>query len=83
MATSAKLIDTYIERDPRRPEDARLREHGVTVWTLIGYWRDVVGGDVEQVAQDYEVPAEAVRAALAYYERHRELFDARLALNAP
>jgi len=38
--------------------------------------------DVCQVAQDYELPVDAVRAAVAYYERNREAIDARLAQNA-
>jgi uncharacterized protein (DUF433 family) len=75
------LIERYIEPDPHRPDDARLREHGVSVWTLVGYWRDVAGEDVERVAEDYEVPVDAVRAALAFYENNRTLIDARLALN--
>ena len=35
-----------------------------------------------QVAKDYELPVDAVRAAVAYYERNREAIDARLAQNA-
>src|SRR5438094_6166947 len=83
MAAPPELIDKYIEPDPHRPDDARLRKYGVSIWTLIGYWRDVVDRNVEQVAEDYEIPVEAVRAALAFYEQHRKLIDARLALNAP
>ena len=40
-----------------------------------------VAGDPLRVAEDYEVPLEAVEAALAYYELHRYLIDARIALN--
>jgi uncharacterized protein (DUF433 family) len=82
MDAPHELIERYIEIDPYRPDDARLRGYGVSVWTLVGYWRDVVSKDVDKVADDYEVPVDAVRAALAFYERNRELIDARLALNA-
>jgi hypothetical protein len=33
------------------------------------------------MAADYEVPREAVEAALAYYREHRETIEARLAAN--
>jgi uncharacterized protein (DUF433 family) len=39
-------------------------------------------GDVAQLAAAYALPREAVEAALAYYHRHKELIDARIALNA-
>ncbi|HUZ76137.1 MAG TPA: hypothetical protein VMV93_01000 [Chloroflexota bacterium] len=37
--------------------------------------------DADQVAADHGVPVEYVRAALAYYERHPEIIDGRLAAN--
>jgi uncharacterized protein (DUF433 family) len=76
------LIERHIEPDARRPDDARLRVYGVSVWTIVGYWRDVADRDVERVAEDYEISAEAVRVALAFYQEHRDLIDARLAYNA-
>jgi uncharacterized protein (DUF433 family) len=51
------------------------------VWALVGYWQ-MVDGDIGQVAADYEIPREAVEAALAYYETHREVIQARLDANA-
>jgi uncharacterized protein (DUF433 family) len=78
------LIERHIAPDPagRGPADAYLREYGTSVWALIGYLdRDAAGG-VERVAADYEVPVEAVRAALAYFARHKAYIDARLRLNA-
>ena len=78
-----ELIARHIEPDSCRsaPHEARLVEHGVSVWALVAYL-DVVNGDVRQVAEDYDVPVEAVQAALAYYHRHKDLIDARIALNA-
>lgn len=63
------------------PSEARLRWYGVHVWALIGHL-PMVQGDVDRLAQDYRLPREAVEAALAYYEQHREAVDARLLLNS-
>jgi uncharacterized protein (DUF433 family) len=38
-------------------------------------------GNVARLASAYGVPAEVVQAALAYYQRHKELIDAQIALN--
>jgi uncharacterized protein (DUF433 family) len=51
------------------------------VWAIVGYWT-TPGQDVESTAAAYLVPTEAVEAALAYYRRHWELIDDRLAANA-
>jgi len=77
--TERATIDRYIEHDPQRPwEDALMRENAVPVWAIVGY---VLGtdGDCVKTANDYEIPVEAVDAALAYYQRHRTAIDARLA----
>ncbi len=78
-----ELIARHIEPNPHRsgPHEARLKEYGVSVWALVGYWKGT-SGDVDQVAEAYQVPREAVEAALAYYRQHQYLIDARLALNA-
>ena len=80
-----ELIERYIDLDtdryPGGRADARLREYGVPVWALIGQLR-VLDGDVDQLARDYELPREAVDAALAYYRRNKEYIDARLLLNS-
>ena len=73
-------IDPNWDRYPGGRADARLRESGVPVWALIGHLR-AVENDVDRVATDYELPREAVQAALAYYRRHKALIDARLLLN--
>ena len=80
------LIARYVEENPKRPgpADARLTESGVPIWALIGYLHAAAGGDPAQTAADYRVPVDAVRAAVAYYNRrdNRPLIDALIALNA-
>jgi uncharacterized protein (DUF433 family) len=78
-----ELIQKYIEPNPYRPgpADARIVDYGVSVWALVGYWR-VVGEDVARVAEDYELPREAVAAAIAYYRENSEAIESRLAANA-
>ncbi len=60
--------------------DARLREYGVPVWAIVGHWK-AVGKSVTTASGDYELPEAAVEAALAYYDRHRNEIDARIADN--
>jgi uncharacterized protein (DUF433 family) len=80
------LIARYVEDDPRRPgpANARLTDSGVPIWALIGYLHAAAGGDTRQAAEDYRVPVDAVRAAVAYYNQrdNRPLIDALIALNA-
>jgi uncharacterized protein (DUF433 family) len=78
-----KLIEQYIEPNPARPgkADARLAGYGVSVWALVSYF-EAAHGDVARVAADYDVPREAVEAALAYYRRHKDVIDARRAVDA-
>lgn len=78
-----ELIAKWIVLDRRsaRGDEARVVEYGVPVWALIGHL-PAAQDDVVQVALDYALPVEAVRAAIAYYTCHREAIDARLALNA-
>lgn len=86
MATTKQthhtLIERYIEQNPHRPglDEARLIGYGVAVWALIGYLSGA-SGDVARVAEDYNIPLEAVQAAIAYYDEHRILIDARRAAN--
>lgn len=51
----------------------------VPVWVLAGYVRH--GGTAAQAAADFDLPDEAVVAALAYHERHRSVIEAWLTLN--
>jgi uncharacterized protein (DUF433 family) len=77
-----ELIEKYVVVDASYPSPDRawLRGYGVDVWALIGYL-DVVDGSLDQVATDYDLPREALDAALAYYRRHKNVIDARLTLN--
>lgn len=76
------LIRRWIEPSPHRssPAEAWLVESAVPVWAIVGYMDAV--RDVERVAVDYQAPWEAVEATLAYYRRHRESINARIAVNA-
>lgn len=78
----AQLIERHIELNPHKPglAEARLKASGVAVWALVGYL-PAVGGDLDRVAADYELAREAVESALAYYQQHQALIDARLAAN--
>jgi uncharacterized protein (DUF433 family) len=74
------LITRWISPDEQGPQEARVREHGVSVWVLIGYWR-AVNFDTEATAQAYQLPREAMEAVLALYRRYGQYIDARLLLN--
>ncbi|HEY7061974.1 MAG TPA: DUF433 domain-containing protein [Chloroflexota bacterium] len=81
MRTAVALYPD-IENNPHVAglDEARLIISGVPVWALVGHWR-AVGEDILQVARDYDVPEEAVEAALAYYSQHAPLIDARILAN--
>lgn len=78
--TDDDLIARYIEFNPRRPgrDRAQVKEAGVEVWALVAYYQGGAAGDVGEVARAYDIPIDAVRAALAYYDREQDLVDARL-----
>jgi uncharacterized protein (DUF433 family) len=77
------LVDRWVELDPWRPgsAQARLKDYGIHIWALIGHL-PAARGDIRVVAEDYQIPVEAVEAALAYYTRHRGAIDAKLEANA-
>lgn len=78
------LIAAYIEPHPTNPGIAeyrlRVEENGYPVWAIIG---DLTanGENIVQVAHDYEISLEAIQATRAFYARHRNEIDARLAVN--
>lgn len=78
------LMARWIRPHPHRSgaADVVVAESDVPVYALIGDL-SVVAGDLDRVAADYEVPREAVEAALAYYRRHRDLIDARIYSGGP
>jgi uncharacterized protein (DUF433 family) len=79
----ATLVAEHIDANPhgRGPSEARLAEHGTSVWAIVAYW-NATNHDTVEVARDFGVPVEAIEAALAFYRRHKDLIDARLLLNA-
>lgn len=83
MSEDQELVSKYIEEDSylTAASYARIAGYGVPVWALIGYLR-VVDGDMARVAGDYDVPEDAMRAALLYYARHQVEIDGHLAANA-
>jgi uncharacterized protein (DUF433 family) len=92
MTDDNALIQHYVEENPQFPGAARawLVASGVPVWAIVGYFQCAIGGDADhpapkqlaQVAADYDLPEEAIVAALAYYRRHRRPIDERIAENA-
>lgn len=75
-----ELIARWIESDTLGPQDARLRDYGVSAWALIAHWRGI-GGDTAETARSYNLPSEAVEAIIALYGRYRKYFAARILLN--
>jgi uncharacterized protein (DUF433 family) len=77
-----KLIEKWIEPDPWKPwpDEARVKKYGMNVWAIIGYLGGE-DGDIEDVARAYDVPAEVIEAAVAYYRRHKGIIDYRLGRN--
>jgi uncharacterized protein (DUF433 family) len=82
-ASDDALISRYVEPHPHRhgPGDARIAEYGFSVWILIDAL-NAAGQDVNRVAREYHMPPDAVRAAIAFYEQHRDAIDARIRANA-
>lgn len=76
------LIARYIQQDPHRPgrHEARVvtAVSSPQVWILIPYLR---ASGLDEVARAYELPREAVLAVIAYYQRNRELIDAKILLD--
>lgn len=77
-----QLIERWIDPASRKRgrAEARLKEYGVSVWILMSYWY-YGQGDVDVVAEAYNLPREAVEAALAYYRQYQKYIDARILLN--
>ncbi len=73
------LIARHIDPDPYGlgPATACLREHLISVATLVARLREV-GGELEDVADDLDIPEECVLAALYFSWRFRSLIDARV-----
>jgi uncharacterized protein (DUF433 family) len=76
-----EAIERYIEDSPYGKADARLLDYGVHVWAVIGQLK-VERWDIDAVARSYDLPREAVEAAIAYYQANKNFIDARLLLNS-
>ncbi len=76
------LIARYIA--PRRYEDGRanayLPDYGYRVAALIAYLQSV-NNDVQETARSYQLPEEAMLAAIAFYRQNRAVIDARILLD--
>jgi hypothetical protein len=75
------LIDQYVQQDPNRRgrHEARVVTEIASpqIWILIPYLR---AARVEEIAEAYNLPMEAVLAAIGYDRRLPDLFDARILL---
>jgi hypothetical protein len=79
--TDDELIAEHMDPDPWLSiQDGRLFKYGTAVWVLIAALR-ANDQDAERVARDYDIPMEAMDAALAYYRRHQAIIDAKILLN--
>jgi hypothetical protein len=77
------LIDRYIRQDPNHPGRheawADTGSDGAPIWHLILHLRS---DGLDGVLRDRSLPKEAILAAIAYYQQHRDLFEAKLLLEA-
>jgi hypothetical protein len=88
-ASEDALIAAWPVPDPfdRGPASARVTERGPEVWALAGYlkpaarWATRRSALLREAAADFHLPEEALRAALAFYRRHRAAIEARVAEN--
>ena len=76
------LIARFIpsEEGQKPADEVRLDPYGVSVWAIVAHLGGI-DGDVARAAREYDLPIEAVCAALAFYAQHREAIDARIALH--
>ncbi|HEY7036973.1 MAG TPA: DUF433 domain-containing protein [Thermomicrobiales bacterium] len=74
-------LDALVVQDPHRSgrDNARLRDHGTQVWVIIDYLQGR-NWDIETTKSDWDLSDADIRAAIRYYERHRDLIEARILL---
>jgi uncharacterized protein (DUF433 family) len=77
-----ELIARWIQPGPRRPgpAEAWVLPLGVPVWVLVGRLQ-LEEWNLERIATDHRLPLEAVRAAVAYYQRHQAAIDEQIERN--
>ena len=81
------LIARWLEPHPYKGGKAeyRVAGRGVQMWALASYFRTDDGPKadyLDQAARAYDLPREAVEAALAFYRRHQVIIDDRMDANA-
>ena len=81
--SSQDLVERWIVPDTVRsgPEEARVKGYGVHVWVILDLLKKYQVGK-QSAARAYDLPLEAIDAALLYYETYKRDFDAKLALVA-
>lgn len=77
------LICRYVDVRPDGFDvsQARLHEFGVPIWAIIADLR-AAGGNLDETAWEYNLPREAVIAAVYFYWQHQAIIDAELTLHA-
>jgi uncharacterized protein (DUF433 family) len=75
-----QLIARHIKADSYLDDEAevRLADSLIHVWAIVAQLK-VNDWDVAQTARDYDIPEVEVQATLAYYRRHKDALDARIA----
>jgi uncharacterized protein (DUF433 family) len=79
-----ELIARWIGPNPHKPgaAEALVLPRNVSVWALIQVWR-LDSQRIPDVAKEFDLPSEAVEAAVRYYRRHKADVDAKIARNDP
>lgn len=79
-----RLIRTHVTSNPNKPgiAEAWIHPEHVSVWAIVSYL-EAVHGDLEQAAHDYDLPLDAVKAAVAYFSRHQSVIAAHIEANEP
>lgn len=82
LRTDDELVARWIKPNPHkpRPAEAWVLPHHVSVWAII-LQLELDGWKAETVAETFELPVEAVEAAIRYYRSHRSDVDARILRN--
>lgn len=80
--TDDELIARYLEPNPYKPGKAyyRLVESGMAMWVFAGRL-EAANYDLAQVAWEYDISPAQIDAALAFYERYKEIVDDRRTSN--
>ena len=62
------------------PHQAWIKDHGTPVWILAARF-PMHSFDGRALAAEYGLPWKAFQAAMAFYDRHRAVIDAKVLLN--